>query len=301
MLGLRSFTLNDVSQVVRLLNEQTADVPITWPTTVEEFSEEIIQCGRHYNPAFPFDPEGFLVAQAEAGLLGFVHACRWDREDKGVIGVIRCLMVERGQGAVAGQLLEAALRHLDSQGLESIAACPWETGYPWCQAGIGACWEAKAHLVEAFLAAGFRRSTHLIVMRARPRQVPPVLPPNAPAEVRLCQRREVGTTFRCHEAYLGNVRAAQVEWFPCSERSRHADARRAGYVHWVGTREEHRRRGLATYLLSHALNHMLAEGIVEVFLHSDRDNLGAQSVYQRLGFEVLGGWVSFWLGPGSPE
>jgi len=64
---------------------------------------------------FRMDPEGFLVAEEEGEVVGFVAACRhwWDRE-RGRIGEIHELAVlpeRQGQG-IGRKLLEGALRFL---------------------------------------------------------------------------------------------------------------------------------------------------------------------------------------------
>lgn len=300
MAEIRKFRPDDLGHIVRLFNEHLADVPLTWPTTEEEFREQVIESRGQYDPALPFDPEGVFLAQEGGVPVGFVQACPWRRE-KETVGLIRCLAVGPGQREAAGGLVDAAVSFIRRQRLAVAAACWWEIGYPWYQAGDGACWETKEHLCEAFTAAGFRRvgAQYLMHARVADHYSPPM--PEVGAEVQVSKRQESGTTFRVHEAHVEGLRAAEVEWFPCAERSRHPDARGAAYVYWVGTREQYRRRGIAAYLLGRALTRMRVEGITDVFLHTDRDNVAAQSVYRRLGLEVLGGCVSFWFGPGSPE
>lgn len=67
---------------------------------------------------FRMDPEGFLVAEEEGKIVGFVAACRhwWDRE-RGQIGEIHELVVlpERQGRGIGRRLLEEALHFLGQE------------------------------------------------------------------------------------------------------------------------------------------------------------------------------------------
>jgi mycothiol synthase len=63
--------------------------------------------------------------------------------------------------------------------------------------------------------------------------------------------------------------------------------RREAYVGKVGTRREHRGRGLAGMLLAHALHEYRNAGFDEASLDVDSENpTGALGIYRRAGFEV---------------
>lgn len=70
--------------------------------------------------------------------------------------------------------------------------------------------------------------------------------------------------------------------------------RREAYVGKVGTRREHRGRGLAGLLLRHALHEYRAAGYDEACLDVDSENpTGALGIYQRAGFEVESRWTDY--------
>lgn len=72
--------------------------------------------------------------------------------------------------------------------------------------------------------------------------------------------------------------------------------RREAYVGKVGTRREHRGRGLASLLLAHALREYRAAGYDEATLDVDSENpTGALGVYRRAGFEVESRWTDYAL------
>jgi len=58
-------------------------------------------------------------------------------------------------------------------------------------------------------------------------------------------------------------------------------------VHFVATRPERQRRGLAAMLLDFALDEVFAEGARSSMLEVRRDNAAAQGLYRSRGFEVV--------------
>ena len=72
---------------------------------------------------------------------------------------------------------------------------------------------------------------------------------------------------------------------------------REAYVAKVGTIEQHRGRGLATWLLQHALRRYRDEGFDRAALDVDSENpTGALGIYERAGFRTTRRWTSFRLG-----
>ncbi len=75
-----------------------------------------------------------------------------------------------------------------------------------------------------------------------------------------------------------------------------ATGRREAYVAKVGTRREHRGRGLASALLRHALVRYREAGFDEASLDVDSENpTGALGIYERAGFEVESRWTNYAL------
>lgn len=75
-----------------------------------------------------------------------------------------------------------------------------------------------------------------------------------------------------------------------------ATGRREAYVAKVGTRREHRGRGLASLLLRHALVRYRDAGYDEASLDVDSENpTGALGIYERAGFEVESRWTNYAL------
>lgn len=75
-----------------------------------------------------------------------------------------------------------------------------------------------------------------------------------------------------------------------------ATGRREAYVAKVGTRREHRGRGLAGALLAHSLALYQQAGFDEASLDVDSENpTGALGIYERAGFEVETRWSNYGL------
>jgi len=75
-----------------------------------------------------------------------------------------------------------------------------------------------------------------------------------------------------------------------------ATGRREAYVAKVGTRREHRGRGIAGALLAHSLALYQQAGFDEASLDVDSENpTGALGIYERAGFEVESRWANYAL------
>jgi ribosomal protein S18 acetylase RimI-like enzyme len=75
-----------------------------------------------------------------------------------------------------------------------------------------------------------------------------------------------------------------------------ATGKREAYVAKVGTRREHRGRGVAGTLLRHALVRYREAGFDEASLDVDSENpTGALGIYERAGFEVESRWTNYAL------
>lgn len=60
------------------------------------------------------------------------------------------------------------------------------------------------------------------------------------------------------------------------------------HVATIATHPDHRRQGIAQELLTYALRYMSREGAVTSFLEVRENNLAAQEMYRKFGYEVTG-------------
>ena len=68
-------------------------------------------------------------------------------------------------------------------------------------------------------------------------------------------------------------------------------------IHDVLVKQEHRRRGIATALLRHALSYAWRESGRKVFLEVRASNTSAQHLYYSLGFTVIGQRRAYYHSP----
>jgi ribosomal-protein-alanine N-acetyltransferase len=60
------------------------------------------------------------------------------------------------------------------------------------------------------------------------------------------------------------------------------------HIATIATHPDHRRRGIAEKLLTHALRSMSSEGAVTSFLEVRENNLAAREMYRKFGYEISG-------------
>lgn len=70
-------------------------------------------------------------------------------------------------------------------------------------------------------------------------------------------------------------------------------AMRTGYIGWIWTDEEYRRRGIARTLMLRSMAHLQSLGCETCWLGTGADNWLAQPLYLSLGFQIVDGTASF--------
>lgn len=84
---------------------------------------------------------------------------------------------------------------------------------------------------------------------------------------------------RCWVAELdGRIVGMIVVWLIADE----------AHIATLATHPDHRRQGIGTRLLAHALRQMIQDGARNSFLEVRESNLAAQEMYRKFGYEVSG-------------
>ena len=60
------------------------------------------------------------------------------------------------------------------------------------------------------------------------------------------------------------------------------------HIATISTHPDHRRQGIGRKLLTHALRYMSKEGAVSSFLEVRENNIAAQEMYRKFGYEAVG-------------
>lgn len=266
-----------------------------------------------------FDPAGLFVALEGEEVVGWVHACiaagsePWQDPTKKVPR-IRMLLYPRERLKVGSALVAEATEWLKRSGETQLLAMHARVGYPFYRGlwmgGEPMCPVTLPHLHLAFEAGGYKNTQESIFMVADMPSVPKALPAAAnitladsPAEMRHEPMRESWVGFAplrtC--ALIGEEEVGSIGWVLLP----HLDRLGAPCVNiWsLGVKEQHRRRGIASLLVSHVMVRGYGMGARSASVATQLWNAPAHATYARLGFRPYGILVgrTLDLGEGKAE
>jgi len=248
-----------------------------------------------------FDPEGLLVAVEGGEVTGWIHACVAPGSEGGHdparrVARIRMLIFPRDRLKVGSALVEAATQWLRSRAEGEIEALHAKAGYPFYR-GLWMGGEPMGpatlpHVQMALEVGGYKISQESIFMAAAMTAPPEEVAPEGAVEF-----VEYTTEMR-HEG----MRESWIGFEPRGIRAL-ANGEPAGNLSWVmipyvagrlgapcmniwglGVPEAHRRRGIATALISRAMARAYAEGARFASVGTQLWNAPAHATYARLGF-----------------
>ena len=287
-----------------LYNAETDFEPHIAPLTPERFVELVEK--KSY-----FDPSGLFVA-AEAGkVVGWIHACvaagsegHHDPESK--IPRIRMLIYPRDRLKVGGALVAEATDWLKKSGQRTFLAMHAQVGYPFYRGlwlgGEPMCPAALPHVHIAFEVAGYKTTQESIFMTiemdAPPKEVKAEVAlefDESAASMAHEPMREswIGFEPMRTQAFIGdgenppypwkNEAVGSIAWVMLPYV---ADRLGAPCVNiWgLGVRETHRRKGIATALISHTMARGYALGARSASVGTQLWNAPAHATYVKLGF-----------------
>lgn len=272
----------DLPEALELYNRATASVAHCFPASGEELEAWLGEASPRLDRDLAVGvKEGQrLVAWARVGR-GGPDACTepWSTVEPGD-GVIRFAV---GESAIG---LEAAVRQclaeLDCWGVQRVWACEDDLGPPFYNGGFGQLSHAMPLTIHALARAGFRvywAELHMTcpsISRERP--------PDAEIEFSVDRRKLPSGEWSLDAVDSSGNAAGQCVWASMAHKSRHPDARRYGYVWWLGVEERFRGLGVGRRLLVVAMNEMVDSGHTAARLSTRCDNYRAQSLYFALGY-----------------
>lgn len=276
-----------------LHNAETAFEPHIAPLTPERFIELVE--GKSY-----FDPEGLSVAAEEERVVGWVHACvaagserRHDPERR--VPRIQMLVYPRERLKVGAALMAEATAWMKQSGLRPIVATLATEGYPFYR-GLLIGGEPKLtatmpHVQLALEVGGYKTTLESMFMTAEMPSPPEETTAavaleltDGPAEMAHEPMREswIGFEPMRTEAFVGGEEAGGIGWV----MQPHLDLLGAPCVNiWsLGVREEHRRKGIASALVSRAMARGYALGARFASVSTQIWNAPAHATYGKLGF-----------------
>jgi len=291
---IHTYDRDHLEGMTALFNAETAFEPHIAPLTPERFIELV-------EPKSYFDPEGLLVAVESGEVVGWVHACvaagsePW--QDPGnAVPRIRMLIYPRDRVSVGRALVAEATGWLERTGQPELEAMHAKVGYPFYRGlwlgGEPMCPATLPHLQLAFEVAGYKNTQESVFMVAemapRPREQRSALDiefAESAAEMKHEPMREswIGFEPMVTRALVSGEEVGSLAWVLLPHV---ADRLGAPCMNiWgLSVREEHRRKGIASALVSRAmaLSHDLGARFASV--GTQLWNAPAHATYARFGF-----------------
>jgi GNAT superfamily N-acetyltransferase len=283
-----------LDEMTALYNAETQFEPHIAPLDRERFTT-LVEAKSY------FDPDGLLVARESDGVVGWAHACVAPGSEGGhnparSVARIRLLIFPRERLNVGASLVSAATEWLRPRAVGEIEAMHAKAGYPFYRGlwmgGEPMCPTTLPHVQVALEVGGYKNTQESIFMTAGYSSPPgeiradvPLELVEAPAEMGHEPMRESwhGFTPMRVRALVGGEEAGSVGWVL---QPHVADRLGAPCVNiWsLGVRLPHRRKGIASALVSRALllGHRLGARFASV--GTQLWNAPAHATYARLGF-----------------
>lgn len=273
--------------VLALYNAATASVPHDFPASLPEMTAWLDSRSDR------LDLEHLYVALRAGEVVGMVRYGRggpdarpetWFTVEPGD-GVIATLLVQPGDLEAADALLHHAEGALEAAGCSRAWAFEDELGPPFYNGGFGQISSTMAAPLAALTRHGW--SAHAGELHLTLDQIPQAPAGRAPRSLRVTTRRLESRESAVEAFVPDGAFAGQCVWAPMSLRSQHPDARRVGYVWWLGVEEPLRGCGLGRHLMACTFRQMRDNGISSARLTTGAANYVAQSLYLSLGFRFV--------------
>jgi GNAT superfamily N-acetyltransferase len=282
-----------LDRMTSLFNQVTKDEPHVAPLTPDRFIALVES--KSY-----FDPEGLFVVVQDGQVIGWVHACvaagsEPHHDPKNRVGRIRMLIFPKDKLLLGNRLVTLANEWLDQNAQGDLLAMHAQVGYPFYR-GIWFGGEPMGpaslpHLQIAFEVGGFKATQESIFLTAEMANTPEEVVTSVAIEFQEAQVEMTHEPMR--ESWIG---------FEPLRTSAYLDGEEVGSIGWVlephlerlgapcmniwglGVREHHRRKGIASALLSRAMVHSYAQGARFASVGTQLWNAPAHATYARFGF-----------------
>ena len=291
--SIETYERKHLEGMTALYNSETKFEPHIAPLTPERFIA--LAEAKSY-----FDPTGLFVAVEGGEVVGWVHACvaggsePWQDPSKNVAR-IRMLICPRSCLKVGEALVAEATQWLKRTGQGQLLAMHARVGYPFYRGlwmgGEPMCPVTFPHLHLAFEVGGYKNTQESIFMVAEMTSPPEEVTAMAdielvesPAEMKHEPMREswIGFQPMRTRALVREEEVGAIGWV----LQPHLDRLGAPCVNiWsLGVTEEHRRKGIASALVSRVMARGYETGARSASVGTQLWNAPAHATYAKLGF-----------------
>ncbi|MFB3883171.1 MAG: GNAT family N-acetyltransferase [Armatimonadota bacterium] len=292
--AIRGYDRSLVEGMVSLYNGETSFERHIAPLTTELFLA-LVEAKSY------FDPSGLLVAQEQGEVVGWVHACvapatePWHDPQKRAAS-IRLLIYPRDRLRVGAALVAEATDWLGKSGQQELEAGSCRSGYPFYRGlwmgGEPMTPATMPHVHLAFEVGGYKLNAESVFMVGRLASAPPArVPPGlelveAPAAMAHTGMRESWTGFAPMRvrALVGGSEVGSLGWVVLPQVAARLGSPCVN-IWSLGVGAEHRRKGIASALVAHALARGYASGARFASVGTQLWNAPAQATYAKFGFQ----------------
>jgi len=301
LIRYRPFLNTDPPAIAELWRNQSPHRGLAQPMTANQLDNKVL-CKPY------FDRQGFIVAEEDDKLVGFVHCCV--SEQPSGEGAVCLLLVghHEQKDEIAAQLLSEAQDYLSGRGVTKIAfggvdgANPFYLGFYGGSVLSGAL-VSDAELLQRLQAAGFEETSRSTVLQCELANFRPVIDRWQVQVRRVCQIesqfdppsetwwRACTTGFTEQTRFQMSARQTGDPWGSVTYWEMRPLAESWG-VHAVALShltvlEEHRREGRATFLVGESMRQLATSGVSLVEVNVAQTNEAALALFQKLGFRQV--------------
>ncbi|MDQ1327909.1 MAG: family N-acetyltransferase [Candidatus Poribacteria bacterium] len=293
-LSIENYDRKHLEGMTELYNAETAFEPYIAPLNPELFIELVEK--KSY-----FDPTGLFIAIESGRIVGWVHAClasgseSWHNPENKVPH-IKMLIYPNNRIKVGHTLVSEANTWLKKSGQSKFLAIHAEVGYPFYRGlwlggePMGA--SAMPHVQLAFESGGYKNTQESIFMTADMNQPPKEISADAKLEFvvskanmahKPMQESWIGFEPMRIKALIGNETAGSIGWVIIPYVAERLGAPCMN-IWSLGVNESHRRKGIASALVSHTMIQSYKLGARFASVATQFWNIPAYMTYAKLGF-----------------
>jgi GNAT superfamily N-acetyltransferase len=293
-----TYDRNYLEGMTALYNSETDFEPYIAPLNPERFVELVEK--KSY-----FDSDGLFVALESGKVVGWIHACvapgsEGHHNPENKIPRIRMLIYPRDRLKVGSALVAEATTWLKKTGQRQFLAIHAQMGYPFYRGlwfgGEPMCPTTMPHVLLALEVGGYKITQESVCMVTEMTSQPQKVNANlkvefveSEAEMKHEPMRESWVGFKPMrtQALINDKDIGSIAWVILPHL---ADRLGAPCMNiWgLGVREQYRRNGIATTLVSHVMARSYALGARFASVGTQLWNAPAQATYAKLGYKPYG-------------